>query len=79
MSELATQAPFLVAGRAPEAVIAPANLDELREVVASRDGRTLVPAGGRTQLALGSAPRGPSRCSMFGWRWQGRSNTSPRT
>ena len=59
MSELATQAPFLVAGRAPEAVIAPANLDELREVVASRDGRTLVPAAGRTQLGLGGAPRGP--------------------
>ena len=59
MSELATQAPFLVAGRAPEAVVAPASLDELMEVVAERDGRTLVPAAGRTQLGLGSAPRGP--------------------
>ena len=58
MSELATQAPILVAGQAAAAVIAPANLDELREVVAGRDGRTLVPTGGRTQLALGSAPRG---------------------
>ena len=58
MSELATQAPILVAGQAPAAVIAPANLDELREVVAGRDGRTLVPTGGRTQLALGSEPRG---------------------
>ena len=59
MSEVATQAPFLVAGHAPEAVVAPASLDELREVVASRDGRTLVPAAGRTQLGLGGAPRGP--------------------
>ncbi len=48
----------LLAGRAPEAVIAPAGLDELRAVVAERDGRTLVPVGGGTQLALGGAPRG---------------------
>ena len=49
----------LVAGRAPDAVLAPASLDELRAVVAERDGRTLAPVGGGTQLALGGAPRGP--------------------
>ena len=59
MSEVAAPAPPLVAGRAPEAVVAPANLDELRELVAERDGRTLAPAGGGTQLALGGAPREP--------------------
>ena len=59
MSEAAAPAPPLVAGRAPEAVVAPANLDELRELVAERDGRTLVPVGAGTQLALGGAPREP--------------------
>ncbi len=59
MSEAAAPAPPLVAGRAPEAVVAPANLDELRELVAERDGRTLAPVGGGTQLALGGAPRQP--------------------
>ena len=59
MSEAATQAPPLVAGRAPEAMIAPASLEELRDLVAERDGRTLVPVGGGTQLALGNAPREP--------------------
>ena len=48
----------LVAGRVPDAVLAPASLDELRAVVAERDGRTLAPVGGGTQLALGGAPRG---------------------
>ena len=59
MSEAAVQAPPLVAGRTPEAVIAPANLDELRDLVAERDGRTLVPVGAGTQLALGGVPREP--------------------
>ena len=59
MSEAATQAPPLVAGRSPEAVVAPANLDDLRELVAERDGRTLVPVAGGTQIAVGNAPREP--------------------
>ena len=59
MSEAAAQALPLVAGRAPETVVAPANLDDLRELVAERDGRTLVPVGAGTQLALGGAPREP--------------------
>jgi len=59
MSEAAAPAPPLVAGRAPEVVVAPASLDELRELVAERDGRTLVPVGAGTQLALGGAPREP--------------------
>ncbi len=59
MSEAATRAAPLVAGRAPEAVLAPASLGDLRELAAARDGRTLVPVGGGTQLALGGAPRGP--------------------
>ena len=59
MSEVAAQSPPLVAGGEPEAVVSPASLDELRELVGARDGRTLVPVGGGTQLALGSAPRAP--------------------
>lgn len=59
MSEAAAQAPPLVAGGTGQAVAAPATLDELRELVAERDGRTLVPVGGGTQLALGNAPREP--------------------
>ncbi len=58
MSELAALAPPLVGGSAPETVIIPASLDALRATVAERDGRTLAPAGGRTQLALGNPPRG---------------------
>lgn len=57
MAGAAAVAPLL-AGRAPEETITPAGLDELRAVVAERDGRTLVPMGGGTQLALGGAPRG---------------------
>lgn len=59
MSEAAAPAPPLVAGRAPDAVVAPASLDELRGLVAERDGRTLAPVGGGTQLALGGGPREP--------------------
>jgi len=59
MSEAATQAPPLVAGRAPGALVAPASLDDLRELVAARDGRTLVPMAAGTQLGLGNAPREP--------------------
>lgn len=59
MSEAAAQAPPLVAGRPPETVVAPASLDELRDLVAERDGRTLVPVGAGTQLELGGAPRKP--------------------
>ncbi len=39
-------------------MLAPASLTELREIVADREGRTLVPVGGGTQMALGNAPRG---------------------
>ncbi len=59
MSEAIAPAPMRVAGRAPAAVAAPASVDELRELAAERDGRTLVPRGGGTQLALGNAPREP--------------------
>ena len=59
MSEAAAQAPPLVARRAADAVVAPANLDDLRDLVAERDGRTLVPVGGGTQMALGGEPREP--------------------
>ncbi len=59
MSEAATQAPPQVAGRAPEATFAPRSLDDLRELVAARDGRTLVPVAAGTQLGLGNAPREP--------------------
>ena len=54
-----SEAAPLVAGRAPEAALAPAGLGELRELAAARDGRTLVPVGGGTQIALGGAPREP--------------------
>lgn len=57
MSEGTTQTPD-IAGRTAEAVYAPANLAELRELVRQRDGVTLVPRGGGTQLALGAAPSG---------------------
>jgi glycolate oxidase FAD binding subunit len=57
MSEPATA--ISVAGREPEAVFAPGTLEELRELVRKRDGLTLIPMAGRTQLDLGGAPAGP--------------------
>ncbi len=56
MSE--AQAPtYSIAGREPEQVIRPRSLDELREFVRQRDGLTLIPVGGGTQLGLGAAPK----------------------
>lgn len=49
----------LVSGHAPEAILAPRSLDELRAAVLRDDGLTLVPAGGRTALDLGDAPARP--------------------
>ncbi|HMS59841.1 MAG TPA: FAD-binding oxidoreductase, partial [Tepidiformaceae bacterium] len=49
----------LVSGHAPETILAPRSLDELRAAVLRDDGLTLVPAGGRTALDLGDAPARP--------------------
>ena len=51
--------PALVSGHAPEAVLVPGSLDELRALVAAPDRLTLVPSGGRTALDLGDAPARP--------------------
>ena len=59
MSELATTTLPEVAGLAPETIFVPESAAELQQIVAARDGRTLLPAGGRTQLALGNAPSAP--------------------
>lgn len=59
MSEALTQPLPLVGGRAPETVYVPETLTELREIVSAKDGLTLVPAAGRTQMDLGTAPSGP--------------------
>jgi glycolate oxidase FAD binding subunit len=48
-----------VAGAQAVAIERPGTLEELRELVSRRDGRTLVPSGGRTQLELGNPPREP--------------------
>ena len=48
-----------VAGGSPVAVHRPSNLAELGELVANRDGLTLVPVGGGTQLELGNRPTNP--------------------
>lgn len=47
-----------VAGQPPESVLAPGSIDELRRVVSGRDGLTLVPRGGGTQMELGRPPEG---------------------
>lgn len=57
MSELAVGP--LVAGRSPQAVFRPQSLEELREIVRRRDGLTLVPVSGGTQLSVGDVPGGP--------------------
>ncbi len=59
MSDAIASAVPVVAGRAPETVSVPESLDELQALVRARDGRTLVPMGGRTALELGNAPVGP--------------------
>ncbi len=40
-------------------ILAPATVEELREVVRERDGRTLAPLGGGTRMQLGYAPGQP--------------------
>lgn len=47
-----------VAGRDAEEVLTPGSLEELRAIVRERDGRTLVPRGGGTQIDLGGTPEG---------------------
>ncbi len=47
-----------VAGREAARVHVPTDRDELRQLVMERDGATLVPVGGGTQLDLGNAPGG---------------------
>jgi glycolate oxidase FAD binding subunit len=59
MSEPTASALPDIAGRSPDATYAPEGLAELQELVARRDGLTLVPFGGGTQLGLGNAPSGP--------------------
>jgi glycolate oxidase FAD binding subunit len=59
MSEPAGVSSTSVAGREADRVYSPESLAELQEVVRSRDGLTLVPFGGRTQIELGGAPAGP--------------------
>ena len=49
----------LVRGRKAERVVAPATLEELREMVRERDGRTLVPLSGGTRMDVGYAPEQP--------------------
>jgi glycolate oxidase FAD binding subunit len=48
----------VVAGREAGGVVRPASREELRELVMERDGATLVPVGGGTQLELGNAATG---------------------
>ena len=56
---MSEQDPALVSGHAPEAVLVPGSLDELRALVAAPGRLTLVPSGGRTALDLGDAPARP--------------------
>lgn len=48
-----------IAGRTPEEIYKPTTLEDLRSLVRKRDGLTLVPRGGGTQIALGNPPPGP--------------------
>ncbi len=52
-------APMEVAGGSPVAVYRPGSLADLQELVARRDGVTLVPLGAGTQLDLGNRPANP--------------------
>jgi glycolate oxidase FAD binding subunit len=49
----------LVGGRKPQGVVVPSTLDELQALVRQRNGKTLVPLAGGTQLELGYPPAGP--------------------
>jgi len=48
-----------VRDRIADQILAPATMEELREVVRERDGRTLAPLGGGTRMDLGYAPGQP--------------------
>lgn len=56
MSEPTTE--LAVGGRLPEAHFRPGSFEELRDIVRRRDGMTLIPVGGGTQLTLGNLPDG---------------------
>ena len=58
MSEVAKQEVTSIAGMEPAGFRAPETLEELRALVRERDGTTLVPVAGGTQIELGNAPRG---------------------
>ena len=59
MSDAIAQPLPSVAGRAAETVYVPNSVAELQDILRLRDGMTLVPMGGRTQLELGAPPEGP--------------------
>ncbi len=48
-----------IAGAEPSGFVVPETLEELQALVRDRDGTTLVPIAGRTQLDLGNCPAGP--------------------
>lgn len=47
-----------IGGREPSGIHSPATLAELRDLVVDRDGATLLPQGGGTQMDLGNLPPG---------------------
>lgn len=59
MSDAATTALPVIAGRQPTAFLCPPSLGALQALVAENDPRTVVPLGGGTRMELGNAPRGP--------------------
>lgn len=59
MSDAAAKAIPTVGGRAPEAVLAPETLADLRDLVAAESRLSFVPVGGRTRLDLGRPPEAP--------------------
>lgn len=65
MSDVAEARRF-VAGRSVVASERPRSLAELQQLVAERDGGTLVPVGGGTQIETGGSPAGPFRLVELG-------------
>ncbi len=58
MTGVAESGATVVAGREAARAVRPGTPEELRDLVMARDGGTLVPVGGGTQLELGNAPTG---------------------
>lgn len=77
MSSASLQPLPLIGGRRAETVLIPETVDELCDILRAREGLTLVPVAGRTQLDLGNPPAGPFGLLELGHALSGKVRHEP--